>query len=219
MIKLCGFGVSNYYNKIKIILLAKGVPFVEEYVGVSHDSLRLQQSPARKIPFLDVDGVVLSESQAIAEYLEDAFPQPALYPADVLERARCRELIEIIELYLELPARRLYREVFFGGTVSPELKEQVKAELGRGVRALAVTAKFAPYIAGGVFTHADCAAAVHLPLVSIACKKIYGMDPFEGIAEIRPYLKMLGGHPAVSKTNEERKAAETAMIAARAKPD
>ena len=109
MIKLCGFGVSNYYNKIKIILLAKGVPFVEEYVGVSHDSLRLQQSPARKIPFLDVDGLVLSESQAIAEYLEDSFSQPALYPADVLERARCRELIEIIELYLELPARRLYR--------------------------------------------------------------------------------------------------------------
>ena len=29
MLKLCGFGVSNYYNKVKIVLLAKGLPFEE----------------------------------------------------------------------------------------------------------------------------------------------------------------------------------------------
>lgn len=218
MIKLCGFCVSNYYNKVKMVLLAKGIAFDEEYVGVSHDSLRLQQTPAGKIPFLDVEGLVLSESQAITEYLEDAYPQPALYPVDTMARARCRELIGIIELYLELPARRLYRESFFGGTVSGEVKDQIKAELVRGARALAAVAKFSPYIAGASFTHADCAAAVHLPLVSIAGKKIYGADPLEGIAALRPYLKMLGEHPAVKKTNEERKAAEAAMIAARAKP-
>ena len=218
MIKLCGFGVSNYYNKVKIVLLAKGIAFEEEYVGVSHDSLRLQQTPAGKIPFLDVDGVVLSESLVITEYLEDAYPQLALYPADAMARAHCRELIEIIELYLELPARRLYRESFFGGTVSQEVKDHVKADLARGAKALAAVAKFSPYIAGATFTHADCAAAVHLPLVSTAGKKIYGADPLEGIAAVRPYLKMLGEHPAVKKTNEERKAAEAAMIAARAKP-
>jgi glutathione S-transferase len=217
MIKLCGFGVSNYYNKAKIALLAKGIAFEEEYVGVSHDSLRLQASPARKIPFLDVDGVVLSESQAISEYLEDAYPQPALYPSGAMERARCRELIQIIELYLELPARRLYREAFFGGTVSQEVKDLARPEIERGARALAATAKFAPYIAGSAFTFADCAAAVHLPVVSMAGKKIYGTDPLEAIDSLGPYLELLAMHPAVGKTREDRKKAEAAMIAARAK--
>jgi glutathione S-transferase len=218
MLKLCGFAVSNYYNKVKIALLAKGIAFEEEYVGVSHDSLRLQASPARKIPFLDVDGVIISESQAICEYLEDVYPQPPLFPADVLARARCRELIEIIELYLEVPARRLYKEAFFGGTVSQEVKDQVLPELERGARALAATARFAPYIGGDSFSLADCAAAVHLPIVSIAGKKIYGADPLESIAGLRPCLNLLGGHPAVIKTAEGRKAAEVAMRAARAKP-
>ncbi len=218
MPKLCGFAVSNYYNKVKIALLAKGIAFEEEYVGVSHDSLRLQASPARKIPFLDLDGVILSESQAICEYLEDAYPHPALYPADALARARCRELIELVELYLELPARRLYKEAFFGGAVSQEVKDQVGAELERGVRALAAAARFAPYIAGDSFSHADCAAVVHLPIVSAAGKKIYGIDPLEGVAALKPYLAMLAEHPAVKKTNEGRKAAEGAMRAARGRP-
>ncbi len=218
MLKLCGFGVSNYYNKVKIALLAKGIAFEEEYVGVSHDSLRLQASPARKIPFLDVDGVLIAESQAIVEYLEDSYPQPALYPAAAMARAHCRELIEIIELYLELPARRLYREAFFGGSVSQQTRDEAKAELERGAQALAARAKFSPYIAGADFTHADCAAAAHLAPVSIAAEKIYGIDLFAGIAPLRDYRKMLGQHPAVKKTNEDRKVAETAMIAARAKP-
>jgi glutathione S-transferase len=218
MLKLCGFCVSNYYNKVKIALLAKGIAFEEEYVGVSHDSLRLQASPARKVPFIDVDGQVLSESQAIIEYLEDACPEPRLYPQDAMARARCRELIEIIELYLELPARRLYKEAFFGGTVSQEAKDQARPELERGASALAATAKFAPYIAGDAFSYADCAAAVHLAPVSMAARRIYDIDLFEGLAGLKPYLKMLGELPAVRKTGEDRKAAEAAMAAARKKP-
>ena len=32
MLKLCGFAISNYYNKVKLALLEKGVPFTEEWV-------------------------------------------------------------------------------------------------------------------------------------------------------------------------------------------
>ena len=216
MIKLCGFPVSNYYNKIKIALREKGIAFEEEYVALTSTSKKLALSPARKIPFLDVDGSIIAESQVIAEYLEDAYPDPALFPSAPLARAHCRELIEVLELYLELPARTLYLEAFFGGKVSHDVKDAAARELQRGAKALATLAKFSPYIAGERFTHADCAASVHLPLISIASKKILGTDALGGIEQIKPYLKMLmAEHPSVASTHAERKTAEVAMAAAR----
>jgi len=218
MLKLCGFPVSNYYNKVKIALLEKSIPFEEEYVALRADSKRLADSPARKIPFLDTGEGVIAESQAIAEFLEDAWPAPALMPAGAFDRARVRELIEVIELYLELPARRLYREAFFGGTVSQEAKDEARAELARGVAAFARLARFAPFVAGDTFTHADCAAIVHLPLVSLATRRIHGEDVLAGIDALRPYLKAMGERPAVRRTNDDRKAGEAAMAAARGRP-
>ena len=71
MLVLCGSSISNYYNKVKMALLEKGVPFSEEYVGTggSGDDL-LGASPLAKIPFLRTDRGPLCESQAILEYIE-----------------------------------------------------------------------------------------------------------------------------------------------------
>ncbi len=53
MLTLCGFPVSNYYNKVKLALLEKGVPFTEETVMTkSTDEAVLAASPLAKIPFL-----------------------------------------------------------------------------------------------------------------------------------------------------------------------
>lgn len=215
MLKLCGFAVSNYYNKVKMVMLEKGIPFEEEYVALRAGVQRLDDSPMRKIPFLDTGRGVLCESQAIVEYLEDAYPTPALLPGDAMERARVRELTEVIELYLELPARRLYGEAFFGGTVTQEIKDAVRPDLERGTKALARLVRFTPYLAGSAFTIADCAASIHLPIVTLAAKKIYGIDLFAGLEPLKPYLKMLGERPAVKRTHDDRKTAEAAMAAAR----
>ena len=208
MLKLCGFAVSNYYNKVKIALLEKGIPFEEEHVLPSQDPAMLARSAMGKMPFLDFgNGQTLTESQVLLEYLEDAYPDKPLYPRDPLARARNRELITHMELYLELPARRLYRAAFFGGTVSDETKQLVNKELERGVRAFMKIAKFSPWVAGAEFTAADCAAAVHLPPVSLASKTTYGADAFGEHADaVKAYLKMAGERASVKKSNGDRKA-------------
>ena len=104
MLKLCGFAVSNYYNKVKLSLLEKGIPFEEELVYPSQKEEFRKDSPMGKVPFLRTEHGVLTESQVLTEYIEDLYPEPALYPKDAFERARIRELIEHIELHLELPA-------------------------------------------------------------------------------------------------------------------
>ena len=216
MLKLGGFSVSNYYNKVKVALLEKGVAFEEVYCKTSQDEEYRKRSPMGKVPYLEVDGEFLCESQVICEYLEDTHPEKALYPKDALARARVRELITVMELHLELVARRLYAQAFFGGTVSDETKAQVEKELAKGVRAFKQLAKFTPFVAGADLSLADCSAGVHLPLVSLSSKIVLGRDAFEDYAPLRPYLKMLNERPAFRKMNDERKVATEAMAAARA---
>lgn len=205
MLKLCGFAVSNYYNKVKLALLEKGVPFEEETVYTSQDESMRKDSPMGKVPFLRTDSGVLTESQALVEYIEDAYPEHPLYPADAFARAKCRELIEHIELHLELPARRLYAEAFFGGSVSDETKKEVEKLLTKGLRSVAQLARFEPFIAGKEFTQADCAAWVHLPLVSQATKRIYGRDFIsELLPAAKPYLKVISERPQAQRVNADR---------------
>src|SRR5688500_9335339 len=117
----------------------------------------------------------------------------------------------MIELHCELVARRLYRQAFFGGSISDEMKEMTEKDLGKGVRALGQLVKFSPHIAGTDLTLADCAAFVHLPLVTLSTKIIYGRDFLEGMPQVKPYLKMLGERPAFARVNEDRKSAQAAL--------
>lgn len=168
-----------------------------------------------KLPFIDIDGHTITESQVIIDYLEDAYPVTPLYPSDPVQRAHVRELIQYMELYLEWPARRLYLEAFFGGKVSDETKAEVKSHLKRGIRAFVQRLKFAPFILGKELTYADCAAFVHLPTVSQAAKAIYGDDPLADVPGLKEYSSMLRQRPHAITVNNDRKKGMEEFIARR----
>ena len=213
-LKLCGFSASNYYNQTKLQLLEKQIAFEEEMVmtGSASDAV-LARSPMGKVPFLDTPHGCISESLVCAEYIEAAYPQHALLPADAFAAAKVRELVVYLELHLELVARELYKEAFFGGKVSDAVKERARPLLLRGAAAFARIARFAPYVAGDQFTLADCAAVIHLPVVSAASKVIYGEDLLAALP-IKDYMKLCGTRPAVQKVNEDRKADVQRMLEA-----
>ena len=215
MLKLCGFHLSNYHNKVRLALLEKGIAFEEDAsCKPSQKDDWLARSVMGKVPILETDHGPLAESQVICEYLEDAYPQVPLYPKDPMAKARVRELITVVELHLELVARRLYGGAFFGGSTSEEAKKEVERDLAKGVRALSKLVKFDPYIAGKELTLADCAAFVSLPLITMATKLTFGKDALEGISQLKPYLKMLGERPYFAKVNADRKVASEAAFAA-----
>ena len=211
-LKLCGFAASNYYNQIKLQLLEKQIAFAEELVltGQTADAV-LARTPMGKVPFLETPHGCISESMACAEYIEAAYPQHPLLPADPFAAAKVRELVVYLELHLELVARQLYPEAFFGGKVSDELKAAVRPQLERGVAAFARLAKFAPYVAGDSFTLADCAAVIHLPIVSGASKIIYGQDLLAALP-VKDYLKLCSQRATVAKVNEDRKVDSQRML-------
>ncbi len=213
MLKLCGFHISNYHNKVRIALLEKGIPFEEDAAcKPSQNEEWLARSPLGKVPIVELDGGRrIAESEVICEYLEETYPQKPLLPKDPYQRAKVRELVTFIELHVELVARRLYGKVFFGGDASPEIVRSTEKDLAKGIRGLKALAKFSPYIAGSELTLADCAAFVSLPIVSLATKHGYGRDFLDELPQLKPYLKMLGERPAFARVHEDRKAAQAAM--------
>jgi glutathione S-transferase len=208
-ITLCGFALSNYYGKVKLVLLEKGLPFDEQYIapGSAKTEDMLAASPLGKIPFLRTPQGALSESSAIVEYLEQLAPEPALLPRDPWAAAKVRELSQFMEIYLELAARELYAQAFFGGTVSESHQLRVRKLLDRNIPAFKRLARFAPYVAGEQFTLADCAAYVHLPVVSLATKANYGEDQLvtHGV-DWKSHMKLVAQRPSAQRVDADRKA-------------
>jgi glutathione S-transferase len=207
MITLCGMTLSNYYNKVKLVLLEKGIPFTEEKVMTrSSDEAVLAATPLGKVPFIRTDDGALCESQAIVDYLEARFPQPALVPADPYGAAKVRELCHFMELYVELVGRELYGQAFFGGAASDETKERVRQLLTRNLAALKRLLKLAPYAAGDRFTLADATAYATLPTVAQATKAVLGEDLVAAAGiDWKAHLKLLGERPSVQRVNADRK--------------
>lgn len=125
---------SPYVMSVFVALTEKGVPFSLSRVDLAREEH--QQAPyaeitvTRRVPALQIDDFVLSESSAIAEYLEERFPAPEyerLYPRDREKRAKARE----IQAWLRsdfLPIRQERpTEVVFGEETFPPLSEAAKA--------------------------------------------------------------------------------------------
>jgi glutathione S-transferase len=90
--------VSSWSMRAWVALTWKGVPFEERTILLTQDKNRAERrkvSPTGKLPALHHGGLVVPDSLAIIEYLEEAFPPPsypALWPADRTLRARARWL-------------------------------------------------------------------------------------------------------------------------------
>jgi glutathione S-transferase len=91
--------LSMFGAKAQIAALEKGlvvdtvmVPFTadDDYAPKHPEVLRI--NPKRQVPVLIDGDLELFDSTQIFEYLEDAFPQPPLWPRDVAQRARARLL-------------------------------------------------------------------------------------------------------------------------------
>ncbi len=212
MFKLYGFAVSNYYNVAKTALLEKGLEFEEVTAWTPLQGELLRKSPMGKVPFLETDQGVFTEAQVILDFLEEHTPEPALLPLDPFHRAKAREIGRVIELYMELPARRVYPEAFFGSSVSEETKREAAEVLRRGADALAALASFDGPLDGRAFGQADIVAAMHLPLLRDAGRKILDVDVYEQLPGVKEYLAGMRERPSIARVMADQKAGMEAFL-------
>ncbi|MBX5459500.1 MAG: maleylacetoacetate isomerase [Steroidobacteraceae bacterium] len=94
--KLYTYYRSTAAWRVRIALNLKGVAYESAFTHLRTGEHRgpgfLATNPQGLIPVLDDNGVVLSQSLAIIEYLNEKYPEPPLLPADPAARARVRSL-------------------------------------------------------------------------------------------------------------------------------
>jgi glutathione S-transferase len=204
MLTLHGFAFSNYYNIVKHALMQKDLPFREHKVYPGFPEL-LAVSPAGKVPALTTsDGVNLSESSVLLDYLEDAYPENPLYPADPAERARVRQLIRIAELYLELPARRLLPAVLGNAQLPVETKKEVVTVLDRGVAALNALASFNPYLTGAQLTMADIYLRYALVIPKLAGPSQLDWNVFANVEGLADWDQLMADSDIAKKVDADQ---------------
>lgn len=169
MITLYHVPLSPFCRKVRLVLAEKklDVELVEERYW-ERDTDFLRRNPAGKVPVAKIDGLTLSDSVAITEYIEETRKDPALMPDDAAGRAEVRRLVAWFDdkFHAEVTTKLLYERV------NKKLTKEGYPDSGN-VKAGAKAIKFhldymawlleeRHWLAGSSMSLADFAAAAHL---------------------------------------------------------
>jgi glutathione S-transferase len=197
--KLYNMYLSNFASKCRIAIYEKGARV--EIAPIPGGDLKsaeyLQIYPLGKTPSLEVDGVVIGESEVINEYLEERFPTPSLLPRDLEGRARSRWTSRFLDLYLEPPLRALFPQVAAAEKdtklIADKLTEiatrldQLEAAIG------------APHAVGSAFTLADCSLIPTFFFLNVVPPMLGGKAPHDSRPKIAAWWKNVQSRDAVKK--------------------
>jgi len=190
---------------IKLALAIKGIEYKTVTLYPNQSAEYLSKSPMGKVPALETEQGILTETNVILEYIEDTYSDIPLYPGNTFEKAKIRELVKMAELYLELPARRCHPEVFFGQTVNELTKKETKRALCKGIEGVARCAQFSPYLAGEQLTAADIVFLYSVDLASVVADKSFGLDLLGMAPGAKQLMTLLNQREDVMKIAEDRK--------------
>lgn len=187
-LRLLGYPVSNYVNIVRAALLEKEVPFELVVTRASQDAVFRELSPLGKIPVLETGDGALTETVAILDYLDDVFPEIPLRPEAAFARARARQTINIIQLYVEAQARQLFSGVFMGGANPPATESSVRAMLDRATAALSQLLSPAPFFFGERPGQVDIFAFYNLDIADRVTRFVYNRSIIEEIGGLDDWL-------------------------------
>lgn len=204
-LELHGYEYSVYSWIARLALHEKGVRY--SWVEVDPFSAELPTSyldlhPFNRVPALKDGAFALYETNAITRYVDEAFEGPKLQGIDARERARCNQIISIVDSYAYWP---LVRQVFSHGVFRPHLRRPAdEGEMQKGLaaapRIFAALEKVAGgrrYLCGDDLSLAD----IHLaPMVGYFVLTTQGRALFQSFAELGPWWLGMRQRPAYLAT-------------------
>jgi glutathione S-transferase len=188
--------IALYYKKLTCELAAppdtglKGAEF-------------LALNPMGKIPLLVLDdGSRLPESETILEFLEDAYPESPLRPAEPVRRALMRTAIRVTDNYVTPPAIRLFPHLN-PGTQDTAVVADESGRLKTGLKYLNHYVSEGPYVLGNRLTLADCCVFPSLHLCSILAVQLGIHDLFGATPELARYFVNAQSDPYLKRVHDE----------------
>jgi glutathione S-transferase len=202
--RLYRFKFSTNVERVTLALAHKGLEVESIWVDPRDRTPVVLVSGQRLVPVLEHDGHVIFDSTAILRYLEDAFPEPPLYPRDGAKRAEMDVFIEWFNRVYKRPPNEIEAEL-----AKPKPDEERIAELSREmVTNLAMHEGLLAerdYLLGDEFSAAECAA---FPFLKYALKIDDGDDelfhrilherqPIDAYPRLRAWIERVDERPRV----------------------
>jgi glutathione S-transferase len=179
-----------YCARVRIVLAEKGIEYEPVQIDLDdRPSWIYEKNPLGRVPVLEEDAFVLPESAVINEYLEERYPEPALWPADAAERSLARLLVFRFD-QLSRPYYALRRG-------EDGAHERLDAELAK----LAAVLDAQPFLTGREYGLADIA---YVPWL-VRARERMGID-LGRFPALGDWLERLAARPAI--------AAELTLVAA-----
>ena len=204
-VRLYGLPDSVYVRIARIALHEKGVGCTlhptDVFDPATLDPAYEQVHPFRRIPALDHDGFRLYETNAIARYVDEAFPGPALQPSHPRARARMNQIVSIVDSYA-YPAliRQLVVERLFAGEEGRGADAAiVEAGCAAGRRSIDAIVALAdgPFLTGPMYTLADVWLA---PIVAYMRLTEEGAAMLAGAPALTRWWEKMAKRPSVVAT-------------------
>jgi glutathione S-transferase len=125
MITLYGASASPFVRKVLAVLAIKQLPFEHiQQMPFANDAEFKKISPLGKIPALKDGDITVCDSTVICEFLEDSYPNPAVYPIDPADKARARWLEDLGDTKVA----ELASGIFFQRFMRPMVLQQATDE-------------------------------------------------------------------------------------------
>jgi glutathione S-transferase len=213
MLVLYDLPISSYGCKTRILLRHKGLDWTRRAPPDGYGSpAYCKIVPTGTIPALDHDGFIIAESEAIAEYLNELVPAPAMLPADMRDRAAARALSRIHDGRIEPVLRSFF------GQLAPATRDTAfitenAALLQTRLSQLASMIAPAPFLAGPDLSLADCGFAPSFAI--LRCLQHHLAFSLELPAVLARYETTLCAHPSVRDEHAAYRAALDEWAAAK----
>ena len=168
MTRLYHFALSPFCRKVRLTLAEKkiDVELVDErYWQPTNEFLR--RNPAGQVPVLKIDGMMLAESTAICEYVDETVSEPPLMPRDPKDRAEVRRMVGWFdtkfhnEVTANLLYERVHKKIMRGGYPDGRAVKIGATRIKYHIDYLTWLLDHRRWLAGDRLSLADLAAAAH----------------------------------------------------------
>jgi len=197
-IRLYHIALSPYCRKVRLVLAEKRVEveLVEDRYWEPGTEI-MRRNPAGKLPVLRMDGRLLAESQAISEYLDERYPNPALMPSSAIDRYEVRRLCSWFddkfanECTRPVMNERVWKKVMRLGYPDSRTVKAGLSSIRYHMDYMKSLLEQRRWLAGDVMTLADFAAAAH-----ISCLDYISDVDWTHSSEVQEWYAKIKSRPA-----------------------
>jgi glutathione S-transferase len=201
--KLYTGDLSPYSAKVRMQIYAMGITDIEFELPTSFYMGKLAEvSPIGRIPVLEVEDGIIPESEVIAEYLDDLYPERSLLGTTPRIRAEVRLISRIADIYLMnnifMSLGQLSRKTRVDAIV-----DLLMGQVVRGMGALERHIGSGRFAVGDTLTRADCTLVPALFLCEKTVPRLDVPNPIEATEKVAAYWERIQQNEHAARVLEE----------------